>query len=274
MTPASALLATDLDGTLAVNGRIGQHNRKAAEQLKSLGIPILVVTGRNFESLGRVEGLWDIADTVLFSSGAGLWEHKDSIPIEKGRLSAEEVNEICSILDACKEDYCILNPIPKNHYFRYTRHRSPAKNPDFDTRMTIYRQWLRPDMEGDASQILVIRPVNQRIPVQLLERLSKWSVFHGSSPLDHRSTWIEIFPAGINKGQALARYCRENDIPDHRVLALGNDHNDESMLAWAGYGYVVASAPAEMRAMYTTLPPAEDNGFASAVQEALQLFVY
>lgn len=268
-----ALLATDLDGTLAVNGYISGHSRRAAKRLKASGIPILVITGRNHRSLNRVEGLWDIADAVLFSSGAGFCEQRDNPPQERGRLTAAEVIEIQHILDSGREDYCILDPIPGSHYFRYRRHRNPRENPDFDARMALYREWARP-MDGsrrDAVQVLVIRPGNQSIPDRLLASLSRWSVFHGASPLDRHSTWLEIFPAGLNKGSALARLCRERGIPRGRVLALGNDHNDASMLAWAGHGRIVSDAPPELASRYKTLPPAGEGAFRAAVQEVLRI---
>ena len=114
MIPASptALLATDLDGTLAVDGKIGVAQRLAAARLKSAGIPILVITGRNLLSLSRVDGLWTVADEVLFSSGAGLLSHPKGIPEERSRLPYGEVQAIVDILDGHGEDYCILNPVP------------------------------------------------------------------------------------------------------------------------------------------------------------------
>ncbi|RLW71077.1 MAG: hypothetical protein B6D68_00025 [spirochete symbiont of Stewartia floridana] len=268
------LLATDLDETLAVNGIIANSALDAARRIKASGISILVVTGRNYRSLLHVHRLWEVADAVIFSSGAGLWEDKADLPQECGRMGAPDVLKIRQILAQAGEDYCILDPIPDTHCFRYRRHRPAADNPDFDTRMALYRQWARRDSHepGDATQILMIRPANLEIPHSLLNRLSAWSVFRSTSPLDHRSTWLEIFPAGLNKGTALKSYCRRKAIPRQRVLALGNDHNDESMLAWAGYGCTVEGAPEELAHHYKVLPPANRGGFTAAAEEALKMF--
>ena len=268
------LLATDLDGTLAVSGVIGDAERAAAAELRSAGIPVLVITGRNRRSLLRVDGLWDVADEVLFSSGAGLLEESDAAGTERARLNAGELGRILTILDAAGEDYCILDPVPGNHHFTWKTHRPPVENPDFGARMEIYRPWAKPmpASPGDASQVLVIRPPGEVPDAELLNALSEWSVFYSSSPLDHQSLWLEIFPEGLNKGTVLARRCAEKAIPKERVLVLGNDHNDTPMLEWARHGRVVAGAPEQLKSAYQVLPPAGKGGFTAGASEALGLF--
>ena len=267
-------MVTDLDGTLAVSGVIGEDERAAAAELRSAGIPVLVITGRNRLSLLRVEGLWDVADEVLFSSGAGLLEESGARGVERARLKAGELGRILKILDAAGEDYCILDPVPDNHHFTWKIHRPRVENPDFGARMEIYWPWAKPmpASPGDASQVLVIRPPGEPPDAELLNALSEWSAFYASSPLDHRSFWLEIFPKGLNKGTALARRCTEKAIPKERVLILGNDHNDSSMLEWALHGRVVAGAPEQLKSAYPVLPPAGRGGFTAGASEALGLF--
>ncbi|MCK5734837.1 MAG: HAD family phosphatase [Spirochaetaceae bacterium] len=274
VTP-EGLLATDLDGTLAVEGVIGESERKSAALLRSRGIPILVITGRNPKSLEKVEGLWEVADEVLFSSGAGVLSSKDAQPLGMGRLTAREVAKITFILDAAGEDYCLLDPIPDNHCFSWKRHRQPEDNPDFDRRMGIYNFWGRPKsgVPGAASQILVVLPPGSSLHPDVEAALSPWSVFHSSSPVDHQSLWLEIFPSGMNKGSALAAWCASRGLSKERVLALGNDFNDEAMLSWAGMGRVVEGSPSALKARFPVLPPAGKGGFEAAVKEALENFI-
>jgi hydroxymethylpyrimidine pyrophosphatase-like HAD family hydrolase len=269
------LLASDLDGTLAVDGFICPADRDAAGELKSRGIPLLVVTGRNPKSLEQVEGLWDVADEVLFSSGAGLLESEGAEPVGMGSLSAREVGKITAILDEAGEDYCILDPIPENHHFSWKRHRKALENPDFSRRMDIYKLWGRAsgDIPVPASQILVVMPPGSSLSSDVEEALSPWSVFQSRSPVDHQSIWLEIFPSGMNKGSALSSWCENRNLENSRVLALGNDFYDASMLAWAGMGRVVEGSPQLLKSLYPVLPPAGQGGFQAAVKEALETFV-
>jgi hydroxymethylpyrimidine pyrophosphatase-like HAD family hydrolase len=269
-----ALLATDLDGTLAVNGVIGQDERRAAAELKAEGIPVLVITGRNLYSLGRVEHLWEVADEVLFSSGAGHQVSRNGRTIERVRLGEEDVRTIAELLEATGEDFCVLDTIPLNHRYTWSRSRNPAENPDFDNRMRVYDPWGEKydGRSAPASQILVIRPPGTGPDPLLLEKLGRWSVFCGTSPLDHKSVWMEIFPAGLNKGSALSSWCSDHGISRERVLVLGNDLNDESMLEWARYARVVEGSPAELTSRFPVLPPAGQGGFPAAAREAIGLF--
>lgn len=268
------LLATDLDGTLAVGGIISREDRQAAAMLRDYGIPVLVITGRNPKSLKKVDGLWDVADEVLFSSGAGLLESELAEPVEKARLTSEEVAEITSILIAAGEDFCVLDPVPNNHRFSWRRRHPLQENPDFDSRMDIYIEWGRPsdNTPAPASQVLVIMPPGLPLDPELGQKLSRWSVFHSSSPIDHKSTWLEIFPRGLNKGRALAAWCRGKNLDRKRVLALGNDFNDETMLSWAGWGRVVEGAPMALKNRFAVVPPAGAGGFKAAAGEALERF--
>lgn len=270
----TGLLATDLDGTLAVGGVINRADRAAAAELKSRGIPVLVVTGRNPEALKKVEGLWEVADEVLFSSGAGVLTDEDAEPVGMGRLTAGETAEITAILDEAGEDYCLLDPIPDNHCFSWKRHRPTGINPDFDRWMNLCKIWGRPDngIPAQASQVLIVLPPGTFIQRKTTMALSRWSVFHSSSPVDHKSIWLEIFPNGMDKGSALAAWCSSRDLPKERVLALGNDFNDESMLAWAGMGRVVGGSPLARESVFPVLPPAGMGGFEAAVKEALECF--
>jgi len=267
------LLATDLDGTLAVGGIINKTDLAAAESLRARGIPILVITGRNPKSMNKVENLWEVADEILFSSGSGLLTAAQALPTERARLSPGDVASITAIITDAGEDYCVLDPVPANHQFSWKCCRPHQENPDFVSRMNIYAEWARPDIgsPGPASQVLVILPPGIIPDTGLKNALSKWSVFHSSSPIDHESIWLEIFPNGMTKGSALAEWCLMKNIDRERVLALGNDFNDEAMLSWAGMGRVVENAPQALKDRFTVLPPAGQGGFTAAAKEILEL---
>ena len=121
------LLASDLDGTLAIDGIIPLDAFDAAEKLHNHGISVLIVTGRNAKSLQRVEGIWKIADEIIFSSGAGLLVHPHAAPLERTYFPKSEITAIRDILDKETEDYCILDRIPNNHYFQWKQFRKPKK---------------------------------------------------------------------------------------------------------------------------------------------------
>ena len=86
-----------------------------------------------------------------------------------------------------------------------------------------------------------------------------------TSPLDHRSRWIEIFPPAASKSLA-AEWLRTRHGVDHdEVVAVGNDYNDRDLLEWARHAYVVANAAPSLRARYAVVASNDDEGFAEAM---------
>lgn len=272
-TPPLGVLASDLDGTLAKRGVINTEDREAARTLRASGILLLVVTGRNLLSLGRVAGLRDLADGIIFSSGIGRLEPSTGVVTEMGRLDAVESRIIARILRNHGEDFFYQEPVPGNHRFLW--HRSRRFNPDFERRLTLYRFEAR--RAGDAvtefmkpaSQFVVVRPPGLGFPYGLADRLRAWSIIRQSSPIDGISAWMEILPGGIEKGSSVAGWAREHGFGPRRVFATGNDYNDVGMLEWAGRSMVVRGAPGRLTSRYPVLPPAGGGGFAAAAREAM-----
>ena len=97
------------------------------------------------------------------------------------------------------------------------------------------------------------------------------SVVRATSPLDHQSTWMEIFPATVSKSQAAARLCQSLGIDPSRTLAVGNDYNDADLLHWAGRAVVVGNAPQELRDRHPAVGHHDDHGFAEAMRQYFQL---
>ena len=94
-------------------------------------------------------------------------------------------------------------------------------------------------------------------------------VVRTTSPLDHASTWIELFPDGVSKAHA-SDWIRERHVIDPaRTVAVGNDYNDLDMLEWAAHAYVVSNAPPSMRERFAVVRANDDEGFTDAVRRFL-----
>mgnify|MGYP000509024518 CR=1 FL=1 len=78
---------------------------------------------------------------------------------------------------------------------------------------------------------------------------------------------LELMPAGVNKGMAVAALAQRLGIGPESVMALGDYDNDVSMLSYAGVSVAMANASERARAAarYRTLSNDED-GVAHAIQ--------
>jgi len=99
-------------------------------------------------------------------------------------------------------------------------------------------------------------------------RLSELTVVRTTSPLDHGSVWIEVFPATVSKSQACAWLAERHGMGPADVTAVGNDTNDLDMLHWAGRGYAVANAHPSLLTVFEPVADYAADGFADAVRRA------
>ncbi len=99
----------------------------------------------------------------------------------------------------------------------------------------------------------------------LRKRLPEFNIIRTTSPLDEKSTWIEVFPENASKSIAAEWLTDRLNISSSKVLAIGNDFNDLDLLEWSGTRFVVANAPGELRSKYRTVSSNDNNGVAEAI---------
>ena len=265
------MLVTDLDGTLRRSrGGFSPEDLSALEKLGDAGVVRVIATGRNLFSFRR--GVPEVlpVDYLVFSSGAGVMRMSDERLIRAASLEPALVGSTAAFLAARGLGFMIHAPIPENHVFAW--HSNGSHPPDFETRIDIYREFARP-LEGDpesfgpASQMLAVVPEENGAAVyeEVRRRLSGLTVIRTTSPLDHRSVWIEIFAAHISKGLTCAWLAERMGVPRTRVLCVGNDYNDLDLLEWGRTGYVVANAPPDLKARFPVVADNDSGGVAEAI---------
>ena len=60
--------------------------------------------------------------------------------------------------------------------------------------------------------------------------------------------YVEVLPPGVSKGEALAWLCKRLGLPLEKVVAVGDQLNDLSMIELAGLGVAMAHAPEGVKA--------------------------
>ena len=273
-----AMVVTDLDGTLLdANARLGAANRQALECLGESACLRVVATGRSLYSAELVLDRTCPIDYLVFASGAGILEWRSRELLAAHEMRSEHVRRTLDLLLAKGMAFMVHLGIPENHHFYYHQPggqrpgRVAGENPDFDRRRERYSEFAQPldgrILEGlQVSQFLAIEaPGSESHYDALVTELAGLNVVLTTSPLDHRSRWIEIFPRAASKSRA-ADWLRERHGVDHRdVVAVGNDYNDRDLLEWAHQAYVVANAADPLKRRYTVVASNDDQGFAQAM---------
>ena len=269
------LFVCDFDGTLLRSDRTFSNDDLAVlDRLGELGVVRAIATGRSIYSINTVPISGLPIDFLIFSSGAGINRHPDGRIIRNTGLEAAQVRRAIEILQINRLDFMVHHPIPENHVFRYFE--STNDNPDFKKRIEIYQQFAEPLVENAngfdmATQLLaVVPPEDTRPLIQILRKeMPDFNIIQTTSPLDGRSTWIEIFPATVSKSLAAEWLAGAFGLNADHALSVGNDYNDVDLLEWAASSFVVRNAPRDLIDRFPTVASNDDCGVAEAVNRWL-----
>lgn len=266
------MVVSDLDGTLLDGAsQLSSGNRAALIRLGEAGIVRVVATGRSLFAARRVIDAEFPIDYLAFSSGAGIVHWRSQRLLRTWHLAparAAQARKVCRELDL---DFMVHDAIPNNHRFEYER--SHRRNADFDRRLERYAAF---SSRGSGSSfrrvtqlVAVARPDERDRYDAVRDALPGVNVVLATSPLDHESHWIEILNRRASKSGAASWLAAIAGIGRRSVAAIGNDYNDVDLLRWAGAGFVVANAPAELRADFPTLPANTADGFTALADRVM-----
>ncbi len=264
------LVALDLDNTLFDNEKqVSAKNRQAILAAKAQGVKVVITTGRPLPAIGDLLsdlGLAD-ADDYSVTLNGGLIQSNTGEVIAETSLGFEEIEAIADVLlplglpvDVISGDQVYSLPAPGRHSLY---HRA---NPLL-TFQTI----------SDLSDLPRDRQFNKVVTVQDASYLDQQianlpdTLYQQFEVFKSRDIILEIMPKGVHKAQGLKELSSYLGIKTEEVMAIGDEANDLTMIAWAGLGIAMANAVPAVKqvAQWVT---ADDNNH-SGVAEAIQKFV-
>lgn len=276
------LFITDFDGTLLTDDKmISAADLKTLDALQREKIYTVIATGRSIYSfkkalteMGRLKGEHRLpVDYVIFSTGAGILDFVGDKVIRQKALPLSDIQKITTYLDHRKFDYMVHKSIPGTRYFLYQSHGN--HNPDFQARIDLYKAYASPLAAGQAlyqqaTEVLVILPggADREFLETIRRDLSGFSVIQATSPLDHQSAWIEIFHRDVSKARSASWLAGELGVDRQNIVSVGNDYNDQDLLAWSGKGFVVENAPESLKQLFKTVSSNNQSGVSRATKSA------
>ncbi len=270
------LFITDFDGTLLrSDGTFAQRDLDALESLTRRGVKTAVATGRSLYSFINSPGVDLPVDYIIFTTGAGVVTQSGQKLLYQVNLSPEMVSQSLDFLKKSTLDFMLHHPVPENH--RYVYRRRNLDNVDFESRLERYREFGQPlafnfrSGFGEASQFLAVVPYHKAQDALRAVRigLPGLSVIRSTSPLDHESTWIELFHPDVSKGRTAAWLASELHVSSADTMAVGNDYNDLDLLKWATFSCVVENAPDDLKCCFKQVASNNNGGVAEAINHWL-----
>lgn len=265
------LVALDLDGTLIDDdGPIRERTRRAVAATVALGVPVVIATGRMATSVRPYVEALGLKTPIIGYQGGLIRE----VPAQGRRLGRVLFHRPLAA-DAARAtiEWCQANGF-RPHVNHLERFIVAADDPNVEdySKFLGARAEIVPDMarwvRHPVTKVIAVGEAGR--PEALLETAR--AVFAGRAEVTvSHPQFIEFLAPGVSKGRAARWFARRSGVPLEHALAIGDQHNDTSMLEAVGHGVAMPSAPADVVAVARYMAPGVEEEGAAQILEAFVL---
>lgn len=269
------LIAIDIDGTLLdSSGELSLENKKAIARARSLGIKIVLASGRSFQSMQKIMEeleLFDMDDYVIANNGALIQESNTGKIIYEKVFKKEEMLDIYQLSKELKMPINLIH-LDKVYEPAYPK-GAPSTYKGANLPKGMRLDFIDIDMNNlpmdlKANQIIISRTkaeidsIIQKIPK---EYFKNYTMNRSLNDL------FEILPKNSNKGQALKVIQDKFSYKKEETMAIGDQGNDYSMLKAAGLAVAMGNGSADLKELADYLSHSNDaHGVAHALNKFLR----
>lgn len=276
------LVALDLDGTtLDPTGHVTPRTRNAIAALVERGVYVCFATGRNHRESMHILAACNHHPRCVFVGGATVVDtapaEEDTKLVYSVNMHAELARELSADLEnmqhavlalqesfAAGIDYVVSSGVPMDAstqlWMKTTRARVrlQPKLSDFDHQHTI--------RVGIVSSVDQTREVADMLQRKYADRV----VTHAIAVPQQGVEVVEVFDPEVSKWQGVCRIAAWRGVSPDRIIAVGDDLNDLSMLSSAGLGVAMGNArPEAKRAAKRVIGPNSRDGLAEFLESLL-----
>jgi len=266
----TSLFATDLDGTLLRDdGTFSARDISALESLREQGCAVVLATGRSPVSLQMsLAGVKLPVDWYVLSSGAGILDSAGNVTMSRTLSSNDTAVVHKAFAELGISDISIQGSFPDAHILHWMDGKHSL---DFKKRLAYFRAFSKQITNPQIPSTEVMGFVQPDQADSILSALQetiggKFSIIKATSPLDHKTIWIEVFARGVDKASACETIRKEQGIPQELSAAVGNDWNDIQMLRWAERSFIASNAPDALLNEFEIVPSNQNNAVAIAIE--------
>ena len=265
------LIALDLDGTLVgPDLALGPRTRDAIGRAIRRGVHVALATGRMPTSAQPFALELGLEDPIIAYQGA-LVRAMPASGRGLGRLLYHRPLSAAAARETIRWTRSRGFAPHLNHLERFIIPAGDPRTDDYSAFLGA-RAEIVPDLERwirhPISKVLAVGEIGA--PLTALEGARSHFAGQAEVTVSHPE-FLEFLAPGVSKAYALRWLARRLGIPLDQVLAMGDQYNDMEMIAAAGHGVAMPSAPpAVLDAARYVAPPLEDEGAAQVI-EALVL---
>lgn len=274
------LLAVDLDGTLLDDrGQVPPENARALLRAQQAGVEVALCTGRNVRDAKLFsDALLAPADWFVTSNGADV-----CAPNGKTIFAAKLQPSICQdILQLCRQfqsDPCFFanEAVYYGDEFKWFVEQMQQHGHLIDFLEINEYQYIASDTAWQEVLAREREQLNKAIlyhrDLQVVNQIERALEQDGRFELAPSVMFggllknIEVNARGVHKGAGLAALAAHLGMEMRQVMALGDSHNDLTMLRQAGLGVAMQNAAPEIQQAADEIAPSNvEFGVARAIE--------
>jgi len=268
------LLALDIDGTLLNSrGEVSVRNREMISEARRRGVVIALVTGRRFRSARPVVQDLDLAAPLISHNGALTKNVSTLETIGYHPLDAETAREVIRIgRERGSDMICCDDPAglgvmviegvsPENKAL----HRYLNKYRDSVVEVPNLLDYVdhAPIQVMFSGRCAHMDEFADHLQAVMNGRLQLFKTRYLTADL----TILDALNTAASKGAGVEDIARTHGFTRDEVMAMGDNHNDLTMLRAAGLGVVMANAEDELKQLgFATTSSNDEDGVAEAIE--------
>jgi Cof subfamily protein (haloacid dehalogenase superfamily) len=257
------LVALDLDGTIMNKDRsISRRVRYAIKRAIDQGHALTIATGRGFTPTVHFAGELGVNVPIICYQGALIQDHRDRMTVHSATIPLHVARELIHFSQARQLNFQVYMPDDR----AYVGQVNPVMA------RIAELSGIPVTAVGDLAGWLSQPPIKflffeqeEAVPGLVRDMQAQFDGY-----LQVVRSWdrlIEATGPGVAKGEALARLAAHLGASQSGTMAVGDQDNDVSMIAWAGLGVAMGNAsPAAKAAADVIAPPLEADGAAWAIE--------
>lgn len=264
------LVALDLDNTLFTSDKqVSPDNRTALQLAQEKGVQVVLTTGRPLEAIRYL--LDDLGltgpDHYSITFNGGLVQRNDGTVLAQTLMSQAEVALVHAVVS---EFGLTMDVISQGTVYSFSVDGRFSAYREVNPNLTFVDVTSPDELPADETYNKVVIVADQAYLDERITQLPA-DLYDQFEVFKSREIILEIMPKGVHKAAGLAQLIAHLGIEPSQVLTMGDEENDLSMLAWAGWGIAVGNAvPAAKQAARLTLDRTNNQ---SAVAQAINRYV-
>ena len=256
------LITIDLDGTLVHGDHVPERNIRALKMVQDKGLTVAIATGRMHTSARKfVSHLGIDGSTPIISYNGAMVRLPDAEePMRHVPLQADLAAQIVQYgveqwfsMNYYLDD--VLYTLRVDHW-AWLYH---SRTGDLTTPVGDFRRF---DGKQPTKLLLTAYPHDCDRLLPLLQAQFSDRVYVTRSMPEY----IEFLNKDVSKGHAVEWLAGHLGLKREQVMAIGDNLNDQPMIAWAGVGVAMPRAHELTRQAADFVPEHEEEGVAEALE--------